>query len=125
MAITIIRRTGVIGMTGALAIRINGVKVGQVTTEQRVKVNLPSNTAKLKIGQSIINSNELAISDGETIEVTTPKWSGFLLFLIIIFPSLLNFIPNFNYQISTIVVYVMVVMIMLFSIKWYKIKKVN
>ncbi|MCA9765249.1 MAG: hypothetical protein KC455_02400 [Carnobacterium sp.] len=125
MAITIIRRTGVIRMTGALAIRMNGVKVGQVRTEQRVKVNLPSNTAKLKISQSIINSNELAISDGETIEVTTPKWSGFFLFLIIIFPSLLNFIPNFNYQISTIVVYVMVVMIMLFSIKWYKIKKVN
>jgi hypothetical protein len=124
MAITIVRHTGIMGMGGTIAIKINGKKVDKVKTEQQVEINIPNDHARLEVSQSSIRSNELEVNDGETIEITTPKWSGLILFLMIILPPLANFIPNFQYRTINVIIYVIVVMILLFSVKWYRIKKI-
>lgn len=124
MAVTIVRRTGVIGMAGTIAIKINGERVSKVKTEQQVEIDLPSNQVRLEVSQSGVRSNKLEVHDGETIEITTPKWSGLILFSIILLPFISNFIPNFHYRTIYIVIYLVVAVVMLFGMKWYKIKKI-
>ena len=124
MAITIVRRTGIIGMAGTIAIKINGKKVDKVKTEQQIEVNIPNDSVKLQVSQSGMRSNELEVSDGETIEITTPKWSSLILFLLIILPSLLNFIPNYQFGIMGIIIYSFIVIILFSAVKWYRIKKI-
>ena len=124
MAITIVRRTGIIGMAGTIAIKINGKKVDKVKTEQQIEVNIPNDSVRLQVSQSGMRSNELEVSDGETIEITTPKWSSLILFLLIILPSLLNFIPNYQFSIMGIIIYSFIVIILFSAVKWYRIKKI-
>ena len=124
MAITIVRRTGIIGMAGKIAIKINGKKVDKVKTEQQIEFNIPNDSVKLQVSQSGMRSNELEVSDGETIEITTPKWSSLILFLLIILPSLLNFIPNYQFGIMGIIIYSFIVIILFSAVKWYRIKKI-
>ncbi len=124
MAITIVRRTGIIGMAGTIAIKINGKKVDKVKTEQQIEFNIPNDSVKLQVSQSGMRSNELEVSDGETIEITTPKWSSLILFLLIILPSLLNFIPNYQFGIMGIIIYSFIVIILFSAVKWYRIKKI-
>ena len=124
MAITIVRRTGIIGMAGTIAIKINGKKVDKVKTEQQIEFNIPNDSVKLQVSQSGMRSNELEVSDGETIEITTPKWSSLILFLLIILPSLLNFISNYQFGIMGIIIYSFIVIILFSAVKWYRIKKI-
>lgn len=124
MAVTVVRRTGIIGMAGTIAIKINGEKVGKVKTEQQIEVDLPNNKARLNVSQFGVRSNELEVNDGEIIELTTPKWSSPILFSIILLPSISNFIPNFQHQTIYIVIYLVVAMVLLFGMKWYNIKKI-
>lgn len=124
MAVTVVRHTGIIGMAGAIVIKINGEIVNKVKTEQQVIIDLPSDTARLKVSQYGVRSNELKVNDGEIVEITTPKWSGLILFSIILLPSISNFIPNFQHRMIYVVIYLVVAMVMLFGMKWYKIKKI-
>lgn len=77
-------------MGGTIVIKINGKKVDKVKTEQQIEVDIPNDSVRLQVSQSGIRSNELEVSDGERIEITTPKWSSLILFLLVILPSLLN-----------------------------------
>lgn len=124
MAVTILRRTGIIGMAGAIAIKINGDKVDKVWSEEQVEIALPSNKAQLKVSQFGTRSNVLEINDGETIEITTPKSSKLIILLIILFPLLTNFIPNFQYRMVSMVIYVIFALLILFGKNWYRIKKI-
>ena len=124
MAITIVRRTGIIGMAGTIAIKINGKKVDKVKTEQQIEVDIPNDSVRLQVSQSGIRSNELEVSDGEKIEITTPIWSSLIIFLTIISPSLLNFIPTYELGIMGIVIYFIIVIIVFSAVKWYQIKKI-
>lgn len=124
MAITIVRRTGIIGMAGTIAIKINGKKVDKIKTEQQIKIDIPNDSVRLQVSQTGVRSNELEVNDGEKIEITTPKWSSLILFLLIILPSLLNFIPNYKFSMLGIIVYSVIVIIMFSVMKWYRIKKI-
>lgn len=124
MAITIVRRTGIIGMAGTIAIKINGKKVDKIKTEQQIKIDITNDSVRLQVSQTGVRSNELEVSDGEKIEITTPKWSSFILFLLIILPSLLKFIPNYKFSMLGIIVYSVIVIIMFSVMKWYRIKKI-
>ncbi|MGB3160626.1 MAG: hypothetical protein WBA84_05200 [Carnobacterium sp.] len=124
MAVTILRRTGIIGMAGTIAIKINGDKVDKVGSEKQVEINLPSGKAQLKVSQFGTRSNVLEINDGETIEITTPKLSNLIFLLIILFPLLTNFIPNFQYRMVSMVIYTIFALIILFGKNWYQIKKI-
>lgn len=123
MAVTILRRTGIIGMAVAIAIKINGDKVDKVWSEEQVEIALPSNKAQLKVSQFGTRSNVLEINDGETIEITIPKLSKLIILLIILFPFLTNFIPNFQYRMVSMVIYAISALIILFGKNWYQIKK--
>lgn len=124
MAVTIVRRTGIIGMAGTISIEINGDKVDQVEAEQQVEIALPSHKAQLKVSQFGTRSNVLEINDGETIEITTPKLSNLIFFLIILFPFLTNFIPSFQYRTINMVIYAIFALMILFGKNWYQIKKI-
>lgn len=106
-------------MAGTIAIKINGDKV---ETEQQVEIALPSNKAQLKVSQFGTRSNVLEINDGKTIEITTPKLSNLIFFLIILFLFLTNFIPSFQYRTTSMAIFALMI---LFGKNWYLIKKIH
>ena len=124
MTVTIIRRTGFIGMAAAISLKINGDKVGKVVSDHEVEIALLSNKAQLTVSQFGTRSNVLEINDGETIEISTSKSSNFVFFSMVFFPILINFIQSFQYRAITLVIYAVFALLVLFGKKWYHINKI-
>ena len=67
MMITVIRHTGLGGNT--IAIKLNGKKVATIYPEQQIRVELPEETATLRVSEWGFKSKTIEVQDGETIEI--------------------------------------------------------
>lgn len=94
MAITVRRKTGLIGMLGALKLKINGQVVGKVAHDNRVHLDFPQGEAVLHISQGGSRSNKVHVRDGDTLVIRTSRRTKRLIFLMFAIPTLLRFFPD-------------------------------
>ena len=90
-------------------------KLEKLKKEQQVEINIPTDHARLIVTQFTNQSNELEVNDGETIEITTAKWSNLINLCIVLFLPILTFIPNLQYRNLGIIVYAIVAPFIIFG----------
>ncbi len=91
MMITVIRHTGLGGNT--IAIKLNGKKVATIYPEQQIRVELPEETATLRVSEWGFKSKTIEVQDGETIEISNRKGTNKILFFLS--PLFLSFFQRF------------------------------
>ena len=124
MAVTVVNHTGISEISGALTIKINGKEIRKIKKGQQVEINIPTDHARLIVTQFTKQSNELEVKDGETIEITTAKWSNLINLCIILFLPMLTYIPNFQYRDFGIIIYTIVAPFIIFGIDRYRLEKI-
>ncbi|GAF65100.1 hypothetical protein BTS2_1998 [Bacillus sp. TS-2] len=85
MAVTIKRRTGIIGMGSKIDLKVNGKLVTKLKNNEVYQVDAKNNEMKVKVNQWFFGSQEKNVTDGQTIEVKTNMMAILLFFVSFIF----------------------------------------
>lgn len=82
MSIIIKRNTDWMGSGTFMTVKVNGEKVAKVGNNQKIELDIPDDSVQLSVSQMGSKSNTIKVEHGETIEITTNKWSQriFILF---------------------------------------------
>ena len=127
MMITVIRHTGLGG--NSIAIKLNGKKVATIYPEQQIRVELPEETATLRVSEWGFKSKTIEVQDGETIEISNRKGTNKILFFLsplFLFTgsTLINIYgPTFRFKITALTIFAAVYLIAMFQINWYHLKE--
>ncbi|MFC5975868.1 MULTISPECIES: hypothetical protein [Carnobacterium] len=92
MTVTIKRKTGWLGMGSKISINVNGEKAVKIAHSQEIDLDIQNNNAYLKVTQFGAKSNEVKVIDGDTVEITSAKWSYISYYLFYVFLFIINFI---------------------------------
>jgi hypothetical protein len=126
MAITIKRRTGLLGKASKIAIEINGIKVAKVNDREQITVELPHDRVNLSVSQpGGATSNKIEVKNGEVINITSTKWMKVSVFLPLPALFLTNFIPNITYRIISLVTIVVLFIAAAFLMKYYHLEIID
>jgi hypothetical protein len=94
MAITIQRKTGLMGSGVKMKIYVNNEHVESVREGEEVQIELPKSQTTLRVSQLGMKSNEIRVAKGEILKITTKNWIDMsLIFLILVLPILNLFLP--------------------------------
>ncbi|KYG26026.1 hypothetical protein [Alkalihalobacillus trypoxylicola] len=85
MAVTIKRRTGMIGMGSKIDLKVDGQLVTKLKNNEVYQVDAKSKEMKVKVNQWFFGSPEKSVTDGQTIEVKTNMMAILLFFVSFIF----------------------------------------
>lgn len=94
MSIKIKRNTGWLGTASKIAIKVNGEKVAKISNNQEMEIEIPDETAQLKVSQTGMRSNEIEVQDGDVVEVTTSKSTFVIFFLVFASLLMMNVVQN-------------------------------
>ena len=120
--ITIKRSTGWIGSPTKMQIIINGAKVGTISNDQTLDVELPSAKNSLKVRQFGVASNEVDVRGGDILEVKYNQWHIMLLPLMIFVSFIMSVILLLPYKSAILPVHILF-LIVIFVTKGFNIKK--
>ena len=123
MSITVIRKTGVFGMGAGMSIKVNGQKISRITEDQQLEITIPNETARIKVSQQGMKSNELTVQEGDTIEIRTSIWSYINPFLLILIPIFLRSTSSIPTSTSIIFTFAALIIINLFLMNGFRIFK--
>lgn len=123
MSITVIRKTGVFGMGAGISIKVNGQKISRITENQQLEITIPNETARIKVSQHGVKSNELTVQEGDTIEIRTSIWSYINPFLLILIPIFLRSTSSIPTSTSIIFTFAALIIINLFLMNGFRIFK--
>lgn len=90
MNVTIKRKTGWLGLVSRIIIKVNGKKVAKIRSSQEVNLNLQNDSAYLTVTQFGSKSNEIEITDGDTVEITSTIWSYIFYYSMLTFVLIMN-----------------------------------
>lgn len=85
MAVTIKRKTGGAGAGSKMAIKVNGEKVAKIAHQQAIELNIPGESALIKVEQFGIKSNEIEVRNGDAVKITTAKITYFTVLSLLIY----------------------------------------
>lgn len=122
MSITLKRNTGWLGMGVKLTIKINGEKVSTIGYNEEIRLNIPHNNSELRVTQFGTKSNKVDVKNNDTVEITTPKLSYIVFFLVIISPTLLS---SFINTAALYIVLIISTILIVFLTNTFKLKIVN
>lgn len=89
MSIKIKRNTGWMGMFSNIVIITKGEKGKEIQRNETLNLELPEKKVTLQVSQLGAKSNELVVSDGDEIEITTTNWINYG-FLFVILSNIIN-----------------------------------
>ncbi|WP_192988464.1 hypothetical protein [Carnobacterium mobile] len=94
MSVTIKRNTDWVGRSINVAIKLNDEKIAKIGYNQELKLDIPNESAQLKVSQQGTKSNIVEVKDGDVVEITTSKWA----YLIVLLPAFLVMLPIFSFN---------------------------
>lgn len=94
MSVTIKRNTDWVGRSINVAIKVNDEKIAKIGYHQELKLDIPNESAQLKVSQQGTKSNIVEVKDGDVVEITTSKWA----YLIVLLPAFLVMLPIFSFN---------------------------
>lgn len=118
MSVTIKRNTGFLGRGLRVTVKLNREKIAKIGYGETITVELPADSAHLEVSQSGSKSNALDVSDEDTIEITTTKWSYLIYFLIALSPILLK-------SVTDSFIFAIIIVLMLVTISVYLVEGFN
>lgn len=114
MSITIKRNTGWQGISSKIQIEVNGEKADSVMENNSVDVELPDGKAYIKVTQFGIKSNEIAVKEGDIIQITSTRWVRMSFPLIFIISLFTIFLPNLTYRLTLFLILGALIVISIF-----------
>lgn len=118
MTITIKRKTTWQGSGSNIQIKINRTKTASIANNQHLEVELPQDTAKLKVSQGGIKSNEIDVKSGDIVEIISTGWFQLSFPLFVAIMILTIFIPGL-YRLIAILTLSSLLVISLFIINGF------
>lgn len=94
MSVTIKRNTDWVGRSINVAIKLNDEKIAKIGYNQEIKLDIPNESAQLKVSQQGTKSNIVEVKDGDVVEITTSKWT----YVIVLLPAFLVMLPIFSFN---------------------------
>lgn len=94
MSVTIKRNTDWVGRSINVAIKLNDEKIAKIGYNQKIKLDIPNESAQLKVSQQGTKSNIVEVKDGDVVEITTSKWT----YVIVLLPAFLVMLPIFSFN---------------------------
>ena len=94
MSVTIKRNTDWVGRSINVAIKLNDEKITKIGYNQEIKLDIPNESAQLKVSQQGTKSNIVEVKDGDVVEITTSKWT----YVIVLLPAFLVMLPIFSFN---------------------------
>lgn len=94
MSVTIIRRTGWLGMAARIAIAVNGEKKARIGFRENLQLSLPTETAVLSVSQFGAKSNAVEVKDGDTVELKTSIWTKAVIGILLVYVFMGNVFPS-------------------------------
>lgn len=94
MSVTIIRRTGWLGMGARIAIAVNGEKKARIGFRENLQLSLPTETAVLSVSQFGAKSNSVEVKDGDTVELRTSIWTKAIIVILLGYTFMGNFLSS-------------------------------
>lgn len=91
MTVTIKRNTGWFGKGSRISVKLNGEKVLKIADSQKTEIIIQNDKALLQVTQFGSRSNKTEVTDGDTVEITSAKWSYILYYSLLVFTLILNF----------------------------------
>lgn len=91
---TIKRNTDWVGRSINVAIKVNDEKIAKIGYNQELKLDIPNESAQLKVSQQGTKSNIVEVKDGDVVEITTSKWT----YVIVLLPAFLVMLPIFSFN---------------------------
>ena len=91
MTVTIKRNTGWFGKGSRISVKLNGEKVLKIADSQKTEIIIQNDKALLQVTQFGSRSNKTEVTDGDTVEITSVKWSYILYYSLLAFTLILNF----------------------------------
>lgn len=104
MAVTITRETGLIGLFGAVAVRVDGEIVAKVADNETVRIELAGDEATLRVTQYGSRSNKLQVRDGDALVIRIPMGYKILYFAMAFLPLVTALFFDRSFELATIVV---------------------
>lgn len=90
MTVTIKRNTGWLGKGSRISLKLNGEKVLKIADSQKIKLTIQNDKVHLQVTQFGSKSNEIKITDGDTVEITSAKMGYILYYSILTFVLVMN-----------------------------------
>ena len=125
MSIIIKRDTGWTGMGTRITVKLNGEKVGKVSHNNQIKVDFPKKSAKLRVSQLGVKSNEIEVKDGDVVEIKQARWywMSYLLYMVLILVSI--FIPDLTHRLIIIISFGILLIMSIFLINGFNLKVIE
>lgn len=125
MTVTIIRKTGWIGLLGSIAIRVDGEKIGKVNDRQTIQLEIPRDEVLLHVTQQGSRSNKLQVKKGDRVMIKIRK-SVKLLYLLMCFTPFLTslFLPGYENQLLIGLIVIIGLAANLFIFDFFQITKI-
>lgn len=73
MLVTVKRKTGASGAGSRINIKLNGEKVSKIAHQQALELDIQDESAKIKVEQFGVKSNEIKVENGDVVEIKTAK----------------------------------------------------
>ena len=124
MSITICRRTGWIHSATKMQIIVKGVKVANISEDQRIEVELIDDENIVKIRHIGVRSNALEVRDGDELEIKPNRWHQMLFPLMVTITFIMVFGLDATY-LSTIFPIHVLFIIIAFGTPGYSLKRTN
>jgi len=124
MSVTVKRNTGWMGTASRISVKLNEEKIEKIANNQQIRLNLPDSDdeARLKVTQFGAKSNEIIVTDGDTVEITTTKWSYTSFFLLILYIPLINIVAISAYRTIVFIVVLIMLISSFFLLDSYRLK---
>jgi len=88
MSVEIKRNTGILGVMHAFKVLVNGAEAERVQNNETIAVEIPGQEAVVQLSQLGVKTKEIAVKDGDCLEVSTVTWGIYSIFAVVIFFSL-------------------------------------
>ncbi|MFD2831413.1 hypothetical protein [Corticicoccus populi] len=63
------------GIASNIKVKLNGEKIGALSYEEEMDVDLPEREAELSVSQFLIISNKVTVSDGDHVQISFRKFN--------------------------------------------------
>ncbi|SEM00838.1 hypothetical protein SAMN04488100_1204 [Alkalibacterium putridalgicola] len=128
MSVIIKRKAMIFRGFTRLEMKLNGKAIGTISNGEKREINVPYKNSCLQVTQFGGKSNELSVSDGDMVLISTAAWTGWGLFLIaIIVPMMVNSFDGLPQVSSVMLTFVMYLSAfwLVYSFKLTKLTAVN
>lgn len=123
MSVIIKRKTGFLGMASKISVKVNGEKVSKIANDESLELDIKDDNASLRVSQFGSRSNQIEVTDGDVVEVTTTKLAYMAFFIPFIFNIASNIVPTVHYYTTNS--FIMVLLSMLFILTMFNIYRLK